>query len=744
MAQDAFPGRGRVFADEGTPRVDILIAEDDLRQVLGDVFSYDEYPATFIFSDGETPDTIRQVGFRIRGNTSRTSAKKSFKVSFNTFEAGRDWRGFEKLNLNGEHNDPTASRAVICWDMLRDMRVPAPRANHVRLYINGEFKGVYANVEHIDEEFVEDRFGNKNGNLYKCLYPVDLKYLGEAQANYEAVGGNRRAYDLRTNTEANDYSDLIEFIRVLNLTPIQELPCELENVFNVDTYLRALAADVLFGNWDGYAYNQNNFYLYHNTATDQFEYIPYDLDNTLGIDWLNQDWGNRDVYNWPQQNSDRPLFDRMMRILDYRNRYTYYLRTFVEEVFNEEELFPYFDEIREKLTPYIAEDAYYPRDYGFSPQDFQDAFETSTDYFQTDYSLKAYVEARVTSALEQLENRNLRPIIAEQSASAARVGQVISFKAAVIDDNSLREVDLCYRVNGGSQTCVTMHDDGASSDDLANDGVYGASISAQTSNVSISWRIIATDNEGESSNRPRCGDYNLVVSNEGPQLAINEFMASNDITIADEEGEYDDWVEIHNYGSTSVDLNGLYLSDNEQNPTKWAFPDRSIGAGEYLLIWTDNDPEQGDLHADFKLAAEGEYIGIFDSDSNDNALVDGYEYGEQMTDAATGRLPNGTGPMQRVEPTPGRSNMPVNVLDPLRDEIQIRIYPNPFTETLVLECAEIGDFEVLLLDAFGRELVSQLWNGQQLEWSPKLPSGIYFLQVYQSERLIDEQMIVKN
>ena len=95
-------------------------------------------------------------------------------MSFNTFYGGRKFHGVEKMNINGEHNDPSIIRSKISFDLFKNAVVPAPRSNHVELYINDEYKGLYINVEHIDEEFVESRFGNKTGNLYKCLYPATL------------------------------------------------------------------------------------------------------------------------------------------------------------------------------------------------------------------------------------------------------------------------------------------------------------------------------------------------------------------------------------------------------------------------------------------------------------------------------------------------------------------------------------------------------------------------------------------
>ena len=133
-AQNPFPKLAPVFQDDIVPKVNILIAQDSLNEIITNIFSNREYAATFIFDNGEEQDTVENIGFRLRGNTSRGAQKKSFKVSFNTFEAGRDWKGLEKINLNGQHNDPTVTRSKLGWDLLRNFGIPAPRCNHCLLY----------------------------------------------------------------------------------------------------------------------------------------------------------------------------------------------------------------------------------------------------------------------------------------------------------------------------------------------------------------------------------------------------------------------------------------------------------------------------------------------------------------------------------------------------------------------------------------------------------------------------------
>ena len=212
----------------------------------------------------------------------------------------------DKLNINGERNDPSIIRSKLSWDIFKVMNVPSPRSNHVKLYINQEYYGLYINVEHIDNEFVEDRFGSDTGNLYKALYPADLTYLGDDPENYKAMSGGRSIYELKTNEHLNDYSDLASFIIFMHKSSDSEFKAKIRDYINVDGVL-ILAVDILTGMWDNYTFNKNNFYLYNNPITSRFEFIPYDYDNTFGIDWFGIS-DTRDINNWGLMKADyRPF-----------------------------------------------------------------------------------------------------------------------------------------------------------------------------------------------------------------------------------------------------------------------------------------------------------------------------------------------------------------------------------------------------------------------------------------------------
>ena len=143
-------------------------------------------------------------------------------------------------------------------------------------------------------------------------------------------------------------------------------------------------------------------------------------------------------------------------------------------------------------------------------------------------------------------------------------------------------------------------------------------------------------------------------------LHINELMAANRQTVADEHGEYDDWVEIYNGGNSTIRLDGLYLSDDMREPTKWQIRGIEISPKGYQLFWLDGDLEQGTGHAGFNLSASGEGIGIFDTDENGNAIIDWIAFGIQAEDVSLGRYPDGGDILEScASATPGESNIRV-------------------------------------------------------------------------------------
>ncbi len=145
-------------------------------------------------------------------------------------------------------------------------------------------------------------------------------------------------------------------------------------------------------------------------------------------------------------------------------------------------------------------------------------------------------------------------------------------------------------------------------------------------------------------------------------LVINEVMASNNAAAADEFGEYDDWVEIYNGTGEAINIGGYFLSDSRGNRTKYTFPDHVMQPEDYVIVWCDNQPEQGPWHAPFGLSADGEHIALYDPDT---VSVDYMRFGPIPTNISRGRFPNGTGPFHILIPTfngPNTNSVDVGVV----------------------------------------------------------------------------------
>jgi hypothetical protein len=174
----------------------------------------------------------------------------------------------------------------------------------------------------------------------------------------------------------------------------------------------------------------------------------------------------------------------------------------------------------------------------------------------------------------------------------------------------------------------------------------------------------------------------------GETLFINEIMAKNLTTLADNFGEYEDWLEIYNPNNYAVNMSGYYMSDNPEVRNRWvvpsAFPDSvTIPAQSWLLYYCDGDNGQGVLHANFSLSNGGEYAGLFSPDGF--SLIDEVQWGFIGADTSYGRQFDGDANwIQFLSSTPEASNgtNPNGIME--SRENNVTLYPNPAVTEIVL------------------------------------------------------------
>lgn len=603
----------------------------------------DEYlQADMSYESPEVPlQILENVGIRLRGAAARGSAKKSFKISFQEFgNDDREFYSLQKLNLNCDFQDPHLMRAKLCTDLFRLMGVDAARVGYSMLYINDDYRGLFANYEQFDKSFLKTRFEDENGNLYKCDgAPMTL-----------GSGG----YTLTTNEDEKNYSDIHDFINVLNTTGPENFKEEIERVFNVDEMLMYIASNVLLGAWDDYWVLVKNYYLYHDPYTDQFNYIPHDFDGSLGTYWYPKDMdvAYEDVYDW-SPNSNRPMVEKLLEVPEYKDRYTHFLRMLCMYAFSMEGMETEIDRTADMIRDTLIADPY----WGWNDGDFDTAMEESLPGSNVLYGLKEYIRLRRNSALEQLEA--IGPYIQQLERLPLLPGESneVSISHLVVDMAQVTKVNLVYE--GTSLSGQVEMSEG-------EDFVYSARIPAQSGGGEVRYYVEATNSEGEISRYPANGEWETYPINYlPPGILINEILASNDSTIQDNYGEYDDFLELYNTENESVNLMGMYVSDDLLEPRKWRLGNLDIPANGFLLLWADDDTEQGSDHLGFKLSASGEELGLFDRDEYANLGLDSLSYASLDPDISLGRTEDGSPTwFLFLNPTPGWGNRDTLITPP--------------------------------------------------------------------------------
>ncbi|MGA1791849.1 MAG: lamin tail domain-containing protein [bacterium] len=245
-------------------------------------------------------------------------------------------------------------------------------------------------------------------------------------------------------------------------------------------------------------------------------------------------------------------------------------------------------------------------------------------------------------------------------------GEVVWVTCRVTDDSAVASVTLTYISGSNPAESISMFDDGVNHDGGIGDGLFGAQVPESVKDTIVDYYVTATDLTGAGSTDPVKAPsvtHYYIVGYEAPLLYINEFMADNESANEDPDdpnNSFDDWIEIYNPNGYAVNMAGMYLTDDLDNPKQWRVPTgvSSIPAGEYLIFWTDNDDGQGLTHTSFRLAAEGEEIALFGADGV--TLVDSLTFGPQLPDVSYGRYPDGAGKWGFMTGTQEAANGPNN------------------------------------------------------------------------------------
>jgi hypothetical protein len=314
------------------------------------------------------------------GNRTATAPKRSWKIDFAPGDDDDRLVGMARINLKAMYNDPSQMREALAWRLLGAVGVPSPRHTYAKLAIDHRYLGLFSLIEQVDRRFLEDHFGkNHHGNLYKAYCggigcaTLEHRVGGDGDDSgrqYATPGSDDGTYRLKTNEDdpaANTYDDLATFVRTINGIGLpggddrfgsDAFRESVEGIMNAPAFLRWAGVNLLIGSWDNYFATPANYYLYNSgrqgagrdfVGAPYFTFIPWDYDNSFGIDYFGTQWQYTDLVDWPgnttgywrkpgtpSRTSRIPLVQNLLRNRDFLQYYLDHLEHLLDTTFTPE------------------------------------------------------------------------------------------------------------------------------------------------------------------------------------------------------------------------------------------------------------------------------------------------------------------------------------------------------------------------------------------------------------------------
>ncbi|MFK7969773.1 MAG: CotH kinase family protein [Bacteroidia bacterium] len=713
--------------------IEITFAQTNWDQLLDaeKAGNEDYIMATTVTINGQTFDS---VGVKYKGNSTYNAnqTKNPFHIELDTYK-DHIYENYTDIKLSNVANDPSFVREVLSYQILRQY-MDAPLSNYANVYVNGTLMGLYSNSEAVSKKFVNNRFYSKSNTFIKCNPPAgagpqtndfpNLKYLGQDSTSYYD------AYELKSDEGWQELIDLCD--------TLTNHVADIESMLDVDRALWMLAFDNVLVNLDSYigAFAQN-YYLYRDD-NGRFVPIVWDLNESFGRFSMTGAGSLRTTAEKQQMShllnendADFPLVQKLLSVPMYKRMYLAHYKTMLLENFDSNSYYATGQALQATVDAAVQADG----NKFFTYNDFTSNLTTDVSSgggprAQTSPGITNLMDARSTYLLGLTDFTQTEPAISNLALSntAPSLNETITITADVTDED---DVYIGYRFNVELPfTRVAMYDDGAHNDGAANDGTYGVDVTLESAFAQY-YIYAENSNIGKFSPQRAEHEFHTVSVAAGvSDLVINELMASNDTTVADQDGEFDDWIELYNNGTTTIDLEGFALSDDGTDLQQWLFPaGASIAPNGFLIVWADNDDTQAGLHANFKLSASGESLYLSDANGD---IIDDVTFAAQTTDVSYARIPNGTGDFASVAATFNVTNDVSTAIEPAIEEtIGLTVYPNPASEMFTVKIAEQNptEREISVSNLRGKILyqgaVSQQTTIQTSGWA----AGMYIVRV---------------
>jgi hypothetical protein len=444
-----------------------------------------------------------------------------------------------------------------------------------------------------------------------------------------------------------------------------------ENVLDIDRTLWMMAFENLTVCLDGPINSiPHNFYLFKDN-NGRFSPLLWDMNMAFGTftnglpnPVTNTDLQELDIFHNSNDASNK-LTSQIFSSDRYKRMYIAHMRTILDEQFSNNNYSVRAAQLQQIIDADVVAD---PNTF-YSYIDFTDNLNASVGVNPI-IGISELMNDRITFLQNLPEFTTNPPTVSVLNSNSVLPHTTTNIIANVQNANY---VYLAYRFKFSDKfEKLEMFDDGNNGDGAAGDGVYGVTISVDARDVQY-YVYAENATSGIFSPQRAEKEFHQIAVVSG--LVINEIMAANFSKVSDQDGEYDDWVELYNGGNTSINLEGFYLSDNENDLTKWIFPNTVIQANDYKIIWCDTaGSSQTGLHTTYRLSADQEEVYLTDPSG---VVVDAVHFVNMPTDVAYARVPNGDGVFIHQEESQDLNNQSVSSENNISHTSKIRVYPNP-------------------------------------------------------------------
>ena len=517
---------------------------------------------------------------------------------------------------------------------------------------------------------------------------------------------------------------------------------DIEKILDVDRTMWMLGFNSLFINLDSYTGGfTQNYYLWRDD-NQRFNPIIWDLNMSFGA------FGNIGAGGGPtdslslaklnpythETNTTKPLISKLLANARFKKMYIAHIRTMSKEIFKSGKYKTRGLEMQTLIDAAVQQDVNKFYTYPLFKSNFY--YGSASGGTGGSPGIVSLMENRMKYLDTLAATKAVPPTIANIVTTAnARLNDSVWITAKVTGQTT-DGVLIGFRLTPTDYfRRVLMYDDGLHKDGAANDGIFGAGLKAKT--AFMQYYIWAENADAGIFSPERAEkEFYTVAIQLGSTLkvgdvVINELMADNTKTVANTNGNFDDWIELYNKTSESISLAGAYMSDDKTVPTKWRFPaTTTIAANSYLIVWADGDSlniGEARPHTNFKFSASGEAAVLYNSSG---AVIDSVTFPIQGKDTSWARFPNGTGAFRRLLPTFNAPNVLTSTHD-LLDGALLSVYPNPTNGFLNIESQKGPLSNLTVFNAVGQIVKAEktINNSQMSVDLRDLPEGIYFLRV---------------